>query len=276
MTNERMVEPLKRMGLTEYEAKTYIALNRIRGGTVSDINMTSDIPRAAIYTALSKLEVKGLVEVERGKPMRYRSIAPAKAISKLRDRINEESESLLDYLEEAHREVECPEPAESMWTIRGVKNLYTKFSDMVANAKKDIIILATDPLFVDMAQQYPIFNNVFPLVQKKLEEGVRVRLVCTTKKIAEYVSNMLPTVEIRLLDPSRPATIIQFKSAVIMTDNSETLFGIIGDLAHGNNKDITAIHTRLDSITPVFRHFLEVEWDSAIPINRVGLRHTDK
>lgn len=267
MTNEWMIESLKKMGLTEYEAKTFIALNRIRGGTVSDINMTSGIPRAAIYSALSKLEVKGLVEVEHGKPMRYRSIAPEKATNKLRDNINEESERVLNYLKEAYREVECPEPAESMWTIRGVMNLYTKFSDMVSSAKKDIIIITTDPLFGDLAQKYPVFNNIFPLVQRKVEEGVRVRLICTTKTLAEYALNMLPSVEVRLLDPSKPSTSIQFKSAVLMTDDSEALLSIISDIAHGDQKDITAIHTRLESITAVFRHFMEVEWDSAIPLN---------
>jgi HTH-type transcriptional regulator, sugar sensing transcriptional regulator len=267
MINERMVESLKMMGLTEYEAKTFIALNRIRSGTVSDINVTSGIPRAAIYAALAKLEVKGLVEVEHGKPIRYRSIAPAKAINKLRDRLNAESEHVLGYLEEAHMEAECPEPAESMWTIRGVMNLYTKFSDMIAAAKKDIIIITTDPLFVDVAQQYPVFNNIVPLVQKKLKEGVRVRLVCTTKAVAEYASDALPAVEVRLLDPTRPSTGVQFKSAVLMTDDSEVLLGIIGNMARINQKDITATHTRQESIIAVFRHFMEVEWDSALPLD---------
>jgi len=234
---------------------------------VSDINATSGIPRAAIYSALSKLEVKGLVDVEYGKPMRYRSIAPAKAINKLRDAINEESEQVLSYLEEAYSEVEFPEPAESMWTIRGVMNMYAKFSDMVSSAKKDIIIITTDPLFVDLARHYPVFNNIFPLVRRKIQEGVRVRLICTTKDLGGYASDMLPALDVRLMDPSKPSSSLEFKSAVLMTDNSEALLGIIGDIALGGHKEITAIHTRLESITSVLRHFMEVEWDSAIALN---------
>ncbi len=266
MTNGWMIDSLKKMGLTEYEAKTFIALNRIQGGTVADINLTSDIPRAAIYGALSKLEVKGLVEVEHGKPMRYRSINPMKAIAKLRENINAESERVLKALEEARREVERPEPAESMWTMRGVMNLYTKFSDMISRAEKNIIIIITNPLFNDLPEQYPIFSNIFPLVQKRMEAGVRVRLICMTKRDAGLASNMMPGVEIRFLDPSRPSTRIQFKSAVLMTDDSEALIGTISDIAHGDRKDITAVYTRMESITAVFRHLMEVEWDAAIPI----------
>ncbi len=266
MTNGWMIESLKKMGLTEYEAKTFIALNRIKGGTVSDINLTSDIPRAAIYSAMSKLEEKGLVEVEHGKPMRYRSIVPAKAINKLRDSINTESERVLNYLEEAYQEVESPEQAESMWTMRGVMNLHTKFSDLISNAKNDIILITTDPLFDELPRKYPVFNNIFPIVQRKVEEGVRVRLICTRRELAEYALSKVHGIDVRVPDPSKPSTSIQFKSAVLMTDGSEVLLSIISDIAYGDPKNITAIYTRLDDITSVFRHFMEVEWDSAIPL----------
>lgn len=268
MTDRWMIESLKRLGLTEYEAKAYMALNRIKAGNVSDIHIASGIPRSAIYGALSRLEEKGLIEVEHGKPMRYRSVIPAKAISKLRSIIDEESERALDYLEEAHTQGESPEPAEAVWTIRGVMNLYNKLSDMIADADKGIILVATDPMFDDIAQHYPIFNNVIPSVRRKLQEGVRIRLVCMTRATAEYISKELPAIEVRLLDPSRPSSNIPLRGGVLMTDDSEVLLSIIDHMATGDSKEITAIHTRLESIISVFRHFMEVEWDSAVPLTK--------
>ncbi len=257
---------LKQLGFSEYEAKAYMALNRIKAGTVSDIHIASGIPRSAIYGALTRLEEKGLIEVEHGKPMRYRSVVPVKAISKLRSIIDEESERALNYLEEAHTQGENREPAEAVWTIRGVMNLYNKLSDMIADTDKGIILIATDPLFDEIAQHYPIFNNIIPSVRKKLQEGVRIRLVCMTQATAAYVAKELPGVEVRLLDPSRPSSSIPLRGGVLMSDDSEVLLSIIDHTSPSDSKDITAIHTRLESIISVFRHFMEVEWDSAVPL----------
>ncbi len=268
MTDRWMIESLNRLGLTEYEARTYMALNRIKVGTVSDVHVASGIPRSAIYGALTKLEEKGLIEVEHGKPMRYRSIIPVKAISKLRSIIEEESERALNYLEEAHTQGESSEPAEAVWTIRGVMNLYNKLSDMVADADKSIMFIATDPLFDNLAQHYPIFNSVVISVRRRMDAGVRVRLVCTTTTMAEYVAKELPAVEVRLLDPSKPSSSIPLRGGVLMIDDSEVVLSIIDSTKGGNSKDITAIHTRLESIISVFRHFMEVEWDSAVPLTK--------
>jgi hypothetical protein len=51
-----------------------------------------------------------------------------------------------------------------------------------------------------------------------------------------------------------------------MADDSEVLLSIIDHMSRGDSKEITAIHTRLESIISVFRHFMEVEWDSAVPL----------
>jgi len=58
------VESLRDLGLTEYEAKVYTALVKIRSGTAADIHLVSGIPRSAVYGALNRLEERGIVEVQ--------------------------------------------------------------------------------------------------------------------------------------------------------------------------------------------------------------------
>lgn len=266
MTDKWMIESLKRLGLTEYEAKAYMALNHIKAGTVSDIHMASGIPRSAVYGSLTRLEEKGLIEVEHGKPMRYRSVIPSKAMGKLRTNIVEESERALRYLEEAHAQGEDMEPAEAVWTIRGVVNLYNKLAEMIGSTESSIILIATDPMFAELKEHYPIFDNFIPGIRRKIEAGVRVRLVCTTQEAAEHIVKGLPGVEIRLTDPSKPSSKMPLYGGVLMVDDSEVILSIIDNKARRDNREITAIHTRLESIISVFRHFTEVEWDSAIPL----------
>ncbi|HTY91675.1 MAG TPA: helix-turn-helix domain-containing protein [Methanocella sp.] len=264
------VDALKRLGLTEYEAKVYVALNHIKVGTASDVHMASDVPRSAIYGALAKLEEKGLVEVEHGKPMRYRSIDPVKAIEKLRRAIDEDCMKALKELEEAHARGECKEQSESVWTVRGGMNLYNKLSDMVSDAERNIILIATDPMYFDLQKRYPIFGNLMNIVRKRIAAGVRLRVVCVDDDTARRIKGELPGVEVKVLDPKKPSSNISITGGVLMVDDAEVLFNITGGMRHGI-KDITAIHTRMDSITSVLRHFTEMEWDGALSIKSTPL-----
>ncbi|MCD1294560.1 hypothetical protein CUJ83_06035 [Methanocella sp. CWC-04] len=266
MSDEWVVDSFKRLGLTEYEARAYMALNRIKAGTVSDIHVASGIPRSAIYGALTKLEEKGLIEVEHGKPMRYRSIIPSKAMNKIKSAIDDERDKVLNYLEEAHARGENDEASEAVWTIRGVKNLYNKLSDTLCDAEKDIILIATDPIFVELEKHYSIFGNIRPIINRRIEEGVRVRVVCTQGSDVDLIRSEIPKVEIRVIDPSKPSSKLDFRGGVLMVDNAEVMISILDKMVQGEGKDITAVYTRMDSMISVFKHFAEVEWDSALPV----------
>jgi len=187
MNDERTVEALKSLGLTEYEAKAYMALNIIKAGTAADIHMASDVPRSAIYGALTKLEEKGLIDVDRGKPMRYRSIAPVKAIEKLRRKIDDDCVRAMKYLEEAHARGGDQEQVEAVWTVRGVMNLYNKMSDLVNDAERSIFLIATDPMYFDLQQRYPVFGNLMPIVKRRIAAGVRTRFVCVEPGVAREI-----------------------------------------------------------------------------------------
>jgi HTH-type transcriptional regulator, sugar sensing transcriptional regulator len=265
MNDAWTVEALKRLGLTEYEAKAYMALNLIKAGTAADIHMASDVPRSAIYGALTKLEEKGLVEVEQGKPMRYRSIPPVRAIEKLRRTIDDDCVRAMKNLEEAHARGGSQEKAEAVWTVRGVMNLYNKVSDTIDGAEKSIFLVATDPVYFDLQLRYPVFGNLMPIIKERLADGVRTRVVCVEPGVARDIKKELPAVEVRILDPHKPSSKIALTGGVLMVDDEEALISMTGDVTSGG-KEITAIYTRIDSIISVLRHFMEVEWDAALPV----------
>lgn len=264
MSDRWTVEALKRLGLTEYEAKAYMALNLIKAGTVSDIHLSSGVPRSAVYGALAKLEEKGLIDVEQCKPMRYRSVAPSKAVERLRGALEEDSEKVRKHLEEAHARAEGQAPAEAVWTIRGAMNLYNKLSEMIGEADESIIFIATDPTYFNYQELYPIFGNIMEMIKKKAGDGVRIRFVCTDRAIAAEVLRELPDIEVRLFDPAKPSSAIPLTGGVLMADDCEALISLMDTKLGG--KEVAAVHTRLCSIVSVLRHFSEVEWDSALPL----------
>lgn len=265
MYDVRTLGTLKSLGLTEYEAKVYMALNLIKAGTASDIHAASNVPRSAIYSALARLDERGLVEVDQGKPMRYRSIVPAKAMEKLRSSIDAECGRAQKLLEEAHARGESREHVECVWTVRSVMNLYNKISDLLNDAEGSIILIATDPMYFDLRERFPIFGNLASIIKKRLASGVRGRIVCVDASIARRLQEEFPDIEVRFLEPGKPSSRISLTGGVVMVDDREVLINITDGLKHGD-RDITAIHTRVDSIVSVLRHFIEVEWDAALPV----------
>jgi sugar-specific transcriptional regulator TrmB len=58
-----LLESLKSLGLTKYEALVYIGLLRVAGATATEIHEISGVPRASVYPVLDRLVQKELVSV---------------------------------------------------------------------------------------------------------------------------------------------------------------------------------------------------------------------
>src|SRR5579862_1858975 len=73
----RAVQLLGRVGLTDYEARAYIALVARGVGEAAVLAQVADIPRTSAYKVLDSLTAKGYAVEGGGKPMLYRPKAPA-------------------------------------------------------------------------------------------------------------------------------------------------------------------------------------------------------
>src|SRR5512144_1989239 len=99
ISNE-LVESLKTLGLTEYEAKVYSALVLFDKTEVKQIYEYLDAPKPSVYQSLKTLMDKGLVQVISAKPAVYRAMPPAIAIEHMAEVHRKAEESALIELEE--------------------------------------------------------------------------------------------------------------------------------------------------------------------------------
>ena len=75
-----IIDSLKDMGLSENEAKTYLALLRMGPSNASGIVQKTNIHRINIYDILNRLQDKGLVSyVFNGKRKQYEASSPEQA-----------------------------------------------------------------------------------------------------------------------------------------------------------------------------------------------------
>ncbi len=82
---ESVIDKLKKVGLTEYEAKVYLALLNTHLSTATQAAEKSGVPRTKIYFVLESLKDKGWVKVYSGVPLLFKAIAPLAVFDKVKD-----------------------------------------------------------------------------------------------------------------------------------------------------------------------------------------------
>jgi sugar-specific transcriptional regulator TrmB len=72
---------LHEMGFSEYEAAAYLALLRNGTGTANEVAKAGDIPQSRVYDVLKKLDEKGFVVTQPGRPKKFGSVDPERAMA---------------------------------------------------------------------------------------------------------------------------------------------------------------------------------------------------
>ncbi len=140
----RLVECLKSLGMTKYEALVYIALLRVPSATASEIHDSSSVPRASVYPVLDQLQDKDLVSVSQSAPKRFAAIPPDEAITRLLSRIERDAESAKSALFAIHRKRIAPEQGseELIWNLYGLDAIRRKLVELITGATKEIRLIA--------------------------------------------------------------------------------------------------------------------------------------
>ena len=97
---ESVVEKLRQVGLTEYEAKAYVALLNTYLSTATNVSEKSGVPRTKIYSVLEALKHKGWVRVYSGVPLLFKAVEPLAVFEKVKGDLEKFLESVQTTLKE--------------------------------------------------------------------------------------------------------------------------------------------------------------------------------
>jgi len=81
---ESIVERLRKLGLTEYEAKVYSTLLKNHLNSASKLSERSGVPRTKIYSVLESLAAKGWIKVYSGTPLLFKPLDPAEIFERMK------------------------------------------------------------------------------------------------------------------------------------------------------------------------------------------------
>ena len=139
---EGIVEGLRKLGLTEYEAKAYATLVGMGEATAREVHELSGVPRTRIYDILRDLGSKGFVEFVQGSPTYYRAVEPDRVMERLRDElvacIDRSTSELLSLNLEAHG-------SSPVWCVRSEWGIKNRIRDFLSKVDRELIVFCRSP-----------------------------------------------------------------------------------------------------------------------------------
>lgn len=139
MNEPDAVAAFERLGLTRYEALTFIGLHRLGSGSAREVADVVDVPRPQVYSTAVSLEERGLIDVQQSDPIRYRPVELEEARGILRDRFERSRETAFEYVERVRAEAPDAERREDVWTLAGREAIDARIRRLIGEAEREVV-----------------------------------------------------------------------------------------------------------------------------------------
>ncbi|MCU4925699.1 TrmB family transcriptional regulator [Halobacteria archaeon AArc-dxtr1] len=212
------VNAFSRLGLTSYEAKVFIALQRLGTGTARDVATTTDVPRSQVYSVAESLEERGLLEVQQSSPIRYRPVSVEEAQETLRERFENEQDRAFEYVETVREETEGEEEQEDIWTVRGRPRVDSRVVELLSNAEDRILFGTRLPELLT--------PEIADALAQRAEEGVTVTGVSRSEAIRSRIEAIEGAVAYS--PPDRRDTDDR-SGRIVLVDGDSILLSVVDD-----------------------------------------------
>ncbi len=149
MDDEAAIEGLTQLGLTTYEARVFLGLQKLGSASASEVSEVADVPRSQVYGAAERLEERGLVETRQSTPTVYRPVTLEQARTRLLDRLAETGAETFDYLDTVRDTRAETEQSEAIWLVRGETAVRSRVAELVGVAEERLLYAVADPSMLD-------------------------------------------------------------------------------------------------------------------------------
>ncbi|WP_249597917.1 TrmB family transcriptional regulator [Peribacillus frigoritolerans] len=205
---ETILETLKNLNFTEYEAKAYLALLEESPLTGYAVAKNSGVPRSRIYEILDSLAIRGDILVSPGNTPQYTPV-PAKELIKNRRMKAEENFELAEKsLAEFERSAN---DRENIWNIMGRNEILDKVKACILSAKKRILLEIWEDEFEELE----------PELKQAANGGVNVTIIAYGEIVCDFANVYLHYMGYEITEEYGGRWL------VISGDDSEVVAGIV-------------------------------------------------
>jgi len=261
---EKLVKELISFGLTENEAKTYLALLQLKQATARATAKLSNIPRQEIYLILRQLEKLGLTEVMITKPAQFVAVEPQKALAELIENQKEAFNTQIAQLEAKKTSLENeltkiqgksaglkpPSPVQFV-LISGRHQVNNKIRTMLEKANSTVL-WASPKLEIRRA----IIYDRDDMLRKCAKRGVKIRILTEADKDnMREITRLSKFCEIRHVPG--------IASLMTIVDDKEI---IIGSAVHSSDEEVIhELWTNDAGQVETMKDFFEIVWADSKP-----------
>jgi sugar-specific transcriptional regulator TrmB len=179
-------ETLRKIGLTEYEIKIYLAM--LRYGIIGAVELAkkSGVPFGKIYDVLYSLELKVFIKVVLGRPKKFSPIRPEIVLKVWFKKKEEELDSFKKEMETAEKELSrlvSKEKNPIVWMVRGEPNIKPMRIKAILEAEKEYYGIISPDVTTG-----PI-PGLDKIVKEKIKKGITFRWIenPTTEIVREKI-----------------------------------------------------------------------------------------
>jgi len=250
MTDADAVAALERLGLTSYEAQMFVALQKLGVGSASDVADACEVPRSQVYGTAEKLEDRGLVDVQRSKPLQFCPVSLEEARRRLRDRYDRRAQEAFGRLESVRAEHTPDEQQEHVWTVNGRESVTSRVTRLVGEANESARYLVGGE-----SADGPVADELVAAA----ERGVAVTVVSADEEIlALYDDGPIQTIR---FPPER--TVADPETGRVLVVDGETLLLSIDGASSATGVDAeTAIWSAGTGFAAVIIRLLDISLET--------------
>jgi len=177
MDDEAAIEGLTQLGLTTYEARVFLGLQKLGSASASEVSEVADVPRSQVYGAAERLEERGLVETRQSTPTVYRPVTLEQARTRLLDRLAETGAETFDYLDTVRDTRAETEQSEDIWLVKGEDAVTSRVAELADVAEERLLYAVADPSMLD--------ETVLDTLATARDDGLEVIVASSTPAVRE-------------------------------------------------------------------------------------------
>jgi len=265
-SQHKLLQSLRRAGLTAYESEVYLALLSNRELTAEEISKVTSVPITRVYGTVEQLTQKGFARIVESRPKRYLAISPGEArqeyVTHLRKSFEGNLLTIEDMLSDLQKRIE-PLYYESHLQVKP-EQLLEPLSDLktMERATRDYIQQAEDEVLISTAL-FSWLPKTKAELKSALRRGVRVRILM---QLAEAQAKRqlagLMQLGAQMRDTSDPWHPVRGT----LVDNEDLIFVIWAaeeTQRHWNPIVYTPHHTKNPGLIRIFRESFLFRWDNS-------------
>lgn len=245
ITADRIAK-LREFGLSEYAARSYLALLDLGTTEARDVSALSKVPASKIYHILDQLHEKGLVVILPEFPRKYAPVPFADFLQRIHDEHEAAAQTIRsdrETLEQMFAVVGDVAGGDrgSVTLMRGRRNAVERFHEALTGAKHDVLFLASEGQAADPRMWRGALDEL-------VARGVKVRVLGPPGRG-----------ESRERPPGLPGN----ASAVLVDGTRALLVHALPDDGHPSEGNDTALFVDQEGIVLLLAAFLESQWKAA-------------